>query len=278
MASAAKRTQARGRANLGVNMQPGGYHAASMATSLLAGWRVLVTRPIEQAAPLAQALRDAGAQPIAYPTIALAPPPSWQPFDDAIAALDSYDWLVFTSPSAVRLALEHAPELSRALSTGGAPSVAAVGDETARALRDRGVDVALVPGDQRQEGLAAAFASLSPGARVLFPQALGGRELLPEALASRGVTVDVVPVSQTTALALTSPPPEFDVATFASPSALRAFVAARGTAALAGKVVAVIGPTTAQAARDAGVSVDVMPSAPSVPALVAALGAARARP
>jgi uroporphyrinogen-III synthase len=248
-----------------------------MATSPLGGWRVLVTRPIEQAAPLAQALREAGAEPIVYPTIALAPPPSWAPFDAAVVALNSYDWIVFTSPSAVRFASERASDLPVALSSAAAPAVAAVGSQTARALRERGIDVALVPDDQRQEGLAAAFASLSIGARVLFPQALGGRELLLETLSQRKVNVDVVPISQTSALSLSSPPPEFDVATFASPSALRAFVAGRGTAALAGKVVAVIGPTTAQAARDAGVTVDVMPPAPSVAALVAALVAARAR-
>ena len=248
-----------------------------MVTSPLAGWRVLVTRPVEQATPLAQALREAGAQPIVYPTIALGPPPSWAPFDAAVAALDSYDWIVFTSPSAVRFAIERASDLPGALSSDTAPSVAAVGNETARALRERGIEVDLVPDDQRQEGLAAAFASLAPEARVLFPQALGGRELLLETLARRKVIVDVVPISQTAALPLASPPPAFDVATFASPSALRAFVGARGTSALAGKLVAVIGPTTAQAARDAGIGVDVMPGAPSVLALVAALVAARAR-
>ena len=180
-------------------------------------------------------------------------------------------------PSAVRFASERASDLPAALSSDAAPAVAAVGNETARALRERGIQVALVPEDQRQEGLAAAFASLSAGARVLFPQALGGRELLLETLAARKVTVEVVPVSQTAALPLPSPPPAFDVATFASPSALRAFVGARGAEALSGKLVAVIGPTTAQAAREAGVTVDVMPTAPSVPALVAALVAARAR-
>jgi uroporphyrinogen-III synthase len=248
-----------------------------MVTSPLAGWRILVTRPVAQAASLAEALREAGASPIIYPTIALAPPPSWRPFDDAIGALQSYDWIVFTSPSAVGFALERASHLPAALSAEAAPAVAAVGDQTAHALREHGIAVALVPEDQRQEGLAAAFASLRPDARVLFPQALGGREFLLESLALRKVTVDVVPVSQTSPLPLATAPPEFDVATFASPSALRAFVAARGTAALAGKVVAVIGPTTAQAARAVGVTVDVMPRAPSVAALVAALVAAHAR-
>jgi len=270
---AVNKTKAGARASIGRR----GYHAASMVTSPLAGWRILVTRPVEQAAPLAQALREAGAQPVSYPTIALGPPPSWQPFDAAILTLSSYHWIVFTSPSAVRFAMDHAAGLPGLLATPAAPSVAAVGTETARTLRERGIAVALVPDDQRQEGLAAAFASLLPGARVLFPQALGGRDLLLETLTRQNVIVDVVPVSQTRPLPLEGPPPEFDVATFASPSALRAFIAACGKTALAGKVVAVIGPTTAQAARDAGVSVDVMPRAPSVLALVAALTAWRGR-
>lgn len=256
----------------------------------LKGWRVLVTRPIEQGAPLAAALSAAGAIPVPYPTIALGPPPSWQAFDAAFATLATYAWVVLTSPSAVRFALQRHPALGAALADARAPRVAAVGRETARALEQHGVPVALVPDDQRQEGLVAAFGALAPGTRVLFPQALGGRELLAEALSARGVIVDVVGISQTTALPLDAAPPPFDAATFASPSALRAFVGAQwpgagagdppaltGAQALQGKVVAVIGPTTAVAARAAGVAVDVVAPAPSVAALVQALGDHRGR-
>jgi len=256
----------------------------------LKGWRVLVTRPIEQGAPLAAALSAAGAIPVPYPTIALGPPPSWQAFDAAFATLATYAWVVLTSPSAVQFALQRHPALGAALADARAPRVAAVGRETARALEQHGVPVALVPDDQRQEGLVAAFGALAPGTRVLFPQALGGRELLAEALSARGVIVDVVGISQTTALPLEAAPPPFDAATFASPSALRAFVGAQwpgagagdspaltGAQALQGKVVAVIGPTTAVAARAAGVAVDVVAPAPSVAALVQALGDHRRR-
>jgi uroporphyrinogen III methyltransferase/synthase len=155
------------------------------------------------------------------------------------------------------------------------PAVAAVGTQTAKALAARGVPVAMVPDDQRQEGLVAGFGALAAGTRVLFPQALGGRELLREALAQAGAVVDVVPVSETAPLALESPPPPFDVATFASPSALRAFVAACSVSALSNKVVAVIGPTTQEAARALGVAVDVVARTPSVAALVEALCAYR---
>jgi len=275
-----------------------GYHAAVGPTSTfpeggggpLAGWRVLVTRPEEQAGALADALAAEGAVAIVYPTIALAPPPSWDAFDAAVADLTAYDWIVFTSPSAVRFAVGRRAELARDLAARagagpaapGAPApqrprVAAVGAETARALGAVGIDVALVPEDQRQEGLVAALASVPAGARILFPQALGGRELLPEALSSRGVQVQVVPVSQTRPLPLAIAPPPFDVAIFASPSALKAFLAgaAAGPAALSGKVVAVIGPTTEAAARASGIAVDVIPPVPSVSALVAALVAHR---
>jgi len=249
------------------------------ATSSLSGWSILVTRPIAQANELASALRERGGTPLNYPTIEIGPPPSWAAFDEAAARLSAYDWIVFASPSAVRAAVDRRAGLAVALGLASrAPFVAAVGAETARALRDRGARVDLVPDDQRQEGLAAAFPALSPGARVLFPQAIGGRELLSDVLAARGASVDVVPVSQTRPLALAEAPPPFDVATFASPSALRAFVGARGAEALADKVVAVIGPTTLQAARDAGVRVHVVAARPSVAALVDGLADFRGRP
>jgi uroporphyrinogen III methyltransferase/synthase len=62
---------------------------------------------------------------------------------------------------------------------------------------------------------------------------------------------------------------------FASPSALRALVARWSAGPLAATAVAVIGPTTAAAAHELGVRVDVMPAVPSMPALVEGLVAHR---
>jgi uroporphyrinogen III methyltransferase/synthase len=242
---------------------------------------VLVTRAAEQAQALAAPLSAAGAVPVLYPTIAVAPPPSWQPLDDALARRAAYGWAVFTSPSAVAFALGRAAELGLAPDALSSLRIAAVGSQTALALRARGLAVEVVPAedDQRQEGLAAAIAAAmagdgtapGPARRVLFPQAIGGRELLRDELAARGCAVDVVPVSQTLERELPGPPPPFDAATFASPSALRAFVRGCGVAPLEAAIVAVIGPTTAAAAAAAGVRVDVVPPAPSMGALVDAL-------
>jgi uroporphyrinogen-III synthase len=237
---------------------------------------VLVTRPAEQSGPLADALRGAGAVAVAYPTVEVVPPPDWSPFDRAFASAGPGVWIVFTSPSAVRLAVARLRETLR-IEVLETASIAAVGAGTAGALAAVGLRPAVVPAphEQRQEGLVAALAHLPAGARVLFPRALDGREHLRQALEARGIEVELLPVSRTVPLDPLPPLPPFDAALFASPSALRAFVARWTAAALDGATVAVIGPTTAEQAIASGVTVDAVAETPSPQAMVAALTRAR---
>lgn len=214
----------------------------------------------------------AGAQPILYPTLVAAPPACWDKVDAALARLDDYDWLVFTSQTAVAFVLGRSS--NNRFPADLRTRIAAVGAKTARAIEGGGGRVVLVPSDKRQEGLAQAFSDLPAGTRVLLPIAAGGRTLLAERLRARGCTVDVVTVYETQPNTTLPPPPAFDVATFASPSALRAFLAGPGRTALAKKTVAVIGPTTAEEAVTHGL-VPVVAESPSVLDLIRAIADSR---
>jgi uroporphyrinogen-III synthase len=250
---------------------------------VLAGCRVLLTRPADQAATWRTALQREGAVVVDYPTIMVGPPPSWDALDSALERLHSYDWLVFSSATVVSFVADRWPShIDRA--TLSRPLIAAVGDATTRALQTRGFRVALVPDDQRQEGLVAGLVAALVGAegrrgqgrRVLFPRALGGRDHLVTALADQGIEVDLVAASRTVPVTPLPPLPDFDVATFASPSALDAFVDQIGVHPLQGGVV-VVGATTAAAASARGIRAMVA-RAPDIHAVIDAIADRIARP
>ncbi len=72
----------------------------------LFGKRVVVTRSRDQASVFAEMLIDRGATTIEFPTIDVVPPATWAELDQAIDAIESYQWVIFTSANAVRFFLE----------------------------------------------------------------------------------------------------------------------------------------------------------------------------
>jgi len=160
--------------------------------------------------------------------------------------------------------------------------VAVVGAETARALAAHGVEADLVPADSRAEGLAEALLEAGiADQHVLLAQAAGARRALPERLAEAGVQMTAVPVYRTVA-----PEPEevdlspldggpVDYATFTSASTVHHLEAVLGgerfRRVLDGCRIAAIGPITARALEERGLTVHVQPPGPAVAQLVAAL-------
>jgi uroporphyrinogen III methyltransferase/synthase len=249
----------------------------------LAGQRVLVTRPRDQAEALASALAARGALAILFPTIEIHPARDLSRLERALGALDDYAWITFPSPNAVevffdRLAARGAvlPPLIR---------VAAVGPGTAQALASRGARVDFIPSQYVGEQLGRELTPVD-GCRVLVPRAAQGREELTVELARRGAIVDEVVVYETLP-AIPDPggirelERGVDVATFTSPSTVENFFAllsGRAARLLGDAFVACIGPVTASAARALGLTVHLEPAEHSIPGLVAALDAGVLKP
>ena len=253
-------------------------------TKPLFGWRVLVPRTKEQAGSVSDRLREYGAVPEQVPTIAVEPPRTPQQMDRAVKGLVTgrYQWIGFTSVNAVRAVREKFEEYGLDARAFAGVKVAAVGEQTAAALRAFGIMPDLVPdGEQSAEGLADVWPAyddvLDPINRVLLPRADIATEALLARLTSLGWEAEDVTAYRTVRAA---PPPApireaikgggFDAVLFTSSSTVRNLIGIAGKPH-AVTVIAVIGPQTAKTAAEFGLRVDVMAPTPSVTALVDAV-------
>lgn len=156
----------------------------------LAGMGVLLTQPRARAEAFARRLAARGARPYIFPGIALAEPTDARGFDACVGRLDTYDMVVFVSPSAVEAAMP-AFRASRP-EWPGATRIAAVGQGTAGALRAYGIDDVLAPASSSGAAALLALPALraAPPKRVLIVRGEGGRDDLAQGLAELGSHTD----------------------------------------------------------------------------------------
>jgi uroporphyrinogen-III synthase len=187
--------------------------------------KVVLTGTQGMAVPLAERLRREGFAVEACPLVAV------ELLEGPPIRLAGYDWLLLTSRTGA--------EALVARLEGPLPRVAVVGRGTAQALRDHGIEPALVAATSTQEGLATELPK--PAGRVLFGGAEDARDVL-----VRELGADFVPLYRTVEL---RPKhfPEADLVVLASSSAARSF------AALGRDLPCVsIGPVTSATAREHG--------------------------
>lgn len=241
----------------------------------LDGRMVATTREGDPNDPLTLALRAEGAEVRVWPTLSFLEPEDPAPFRRAIERLDTFGWLAFTSARAVT-------SVARVCAfREGYGRVAAVGEATARALREAGWPVDLMGDGEGALGMARSMATTGAlrGASVLFfAGSLAGPDLERE-LAAEGAEVHRVEVYRTevTVPDVTAVRADLEegvaAVLFASPSAVRGLSEALEgglEAALSGRMVVAIGATTAAALEDAGVARVAVADTPSVSGLVEA--------
>jgi uroporphyrinogen III methyltransferase/synthase len=249
----------------------------------LDGLTIVVTRAAAQAQRFTQLLESAGARVLEAPAIVIAPPPSWEPLDAALDALDTFSWVIFTSVNGVAMVDRRLPARGLAWSALAGRRVAAIGPATADALAEHGVRPDVVPAEYRAEGLVERLRGvITPADRVLLPRAAQTRDVLVTELKRLGAHVTEVPAYATRradagaarlreALAAGA----IDAVTFTSSSTARNFAELftedERRAWLSRVTVASIGPITAATAAEYGLTTGVMPAEYTIPALARAL-------
>ncbi len=220
---------------------------------------ILVTRPEGPSDTLVHTLRQRGYRVHAVPTM------QTEPVDFNPQLLADCDWIVVTSVRGVQSMTE--------LPTG--PRFAAVGPETARALRARGVDPAHVPAQSDGADLGETLPDVD-GKRIALVRASAAATDLPDRLRRRGAIVREVTAYRTVeAPAASAEPlraalmdPDLGAVVFASGSAVRGFLELGGNVALD---AVTIGPHTSATAREHGFRVIAEAETQSVTGLVSAI-------
>ena len=167
----------------------------------LFGQRVVVTRTREQASQLAKQLSDLGAEVLEIPTIKIVPPSEDRRQDliDALLELNSYDWLVFTSPNGVTAFFDLFFKRFHDLRDIGGARLAAIGPATAAKLKELHLQVDLMPEEAIGSKIASAFEKFESieNLKICLPRAEVANSDLPKALEELGAIVDDVPVYKT---------------------------------------------------------------------------------
>ncbi|QRN80985.1 MAG: uroporphyrinogen-III synthase, partial [Nocardiopsis sp. BM-2018] len=213
------------------------------------------------------------------------PPRTPQQMERAVRGLVTgrYQWIAFTSVNAVKAIRERLESYGLDARAFAGVKVAVVGEATAQAVREFGIQPDLEPPEDAQssKGLVEVWppydAEIDPIERVLLPRADIATETLAAGLTDLGWEIDDVTAYRTVRAA---PPPQpvreaikgggFDAVLFTSSSTVRNLVG------IAGKphnttAIAVIGPETEKTAIEFGLRVDVVAPKASVSALAEAL-------
>jgi uroporphyrinogen-III synthase len=161
----------------------------------LAGRRIVVTRPAEQADKLAGKIEARGGIAVRFPVLAIFDADDPRPLQAAAEKIDEYDYAVFVSPNAAEKALG---AITARQAWPGRVVAAAMGETSARAIAGFGVTRIVTPEGGRFDSEALLErpefqAGAIRGRRVAIFRGDGGRELLGETLEARGAQVARIP-------------------------------------------------------------------------------------
>lgn len=164
----------------------------------LAGWKVLVTRPRNMISRTAAKLREKGAEVLELPAIRTEALADQARLHEAFRKMESYQWMVFTSPTGVDIFFGEVKKQGLDIRCLGNIKIAAIGEGTQKKLKEYCLKADFIPTVYDGDTLGKELAEkLSAGEHILIPRAEKGNENLVKYLEQAGALVDDVPTYAT---------------------------------------------------------------------------------
>ena len=227
----------------------------------LSGQRVLVTGSRSMVERLSPLLKEEGAEAISFSLIRTEAMDTPE-FDRAMADIDSYTWIVLTSANGVECFFDKLKAMRKDIRDFKDVHFAVIGDGTKKALEGHGIYSDLIPTAYSSKDMAAAMVPhMKPTDKVLLLRAEEANAVLPDSLTAAGIDHTCVSLYHTVvderkADELSRLIETVDYITFASSSAVRAFVSMAGSLENVSAKYISIGPVTTKTAEAEGLHVD----------------------
>ena len=227
----------------------------------LSGKSVLVTGTTSMVDRLSPILKEEGAEAISFSLIRTERM-RLPELDLALKEIDKYKWIVFTSAKGVECFFEEMQEIRKDIRDLAHIRFAVIGDGTKKALEDHGIFCDFIPTAYSSKDMAEAMVPhIGKDESVLLLRAEEANRVLPDALEEAGISHTCISLYHTVkderkAEELNRLIKMVDYVTFASSSAVRAFVSmVDNLDDVKGKYIS-IGPVTTKTAEENGLSIE----------------------
>ena len=226
----------------------------------LSGKSVLVTGTTSMVERLSPILKEEGAEAISFSLIRTERM-RLPELDVALKEIDKYNWIVFTSANGVECFFEEMQEIRKDIRDLAHVRFAVIGDGTRKALETHGIFCDFIPTAYSSKDMAEAMIPhIGKDENVLLLRAEEANRVLPDALEEAGISHKCISLYHTVtderkAEELNRLIKMVDYITFASSSAVRAFVSmVDDLDEVKGKYIS-IGPVTTKTAEENGFSI-----------------------
>ena len=226
----------------------------------LSGKSVLVTGSTSMVERLSPILKEEGAEAISFSLIRTERM-RLPELDTALKEIDKYNWIVFTSANGVECFFEEMHEIRKDIRDLAHIRFAVIGDGTRKALEAHSIFCDFIPTAYSSKDMAEAMIPhIGKDENVLLLRAEEANRVLPDALEEAGISHTCISLYHTVtdyrkAEELNRLIKMVDYITFASSSAVRAFVSmVDDLEEVKGKYIS-IGPVTTKTAQENGLSI-----------------------
>ena len=231
----------------------------------LFGKNIVVTRYRTQSSLLSEKIRDMGGNPIEIPTIKIQKVEDNCELESEINRIKDYTYIVFSSKNAVDIFFDKLNDMNYDARVLCNSKICAVGSETAKAIKAKGIIADIVPKRYVAEGLYEELKDIiNENDKILIPRAKNARDFLVNKLSEKSyvkevITYESVIDADNKNLALqVIDDEEVEYITFASSSTVKNFMTLIGEnniKKLNDKKIISIGPITSKTIEDFGVEI-----------------------